>query len=624
MASPTPNGGPNHAAERPKGGDECEGGLGDSGGAKVPDSGKPVRVLCITLGGERQTLIQNMFDEIEGFEVGFHSGVTSRSVRSRSGLEIEAVAIGLVDEEIGVELPVVIRERSAAARSVLGDEAPASMVTRDCLWQLGRKLGRDRATLSCLFAHVGAVIRAVTEGWDVIIEDSARVFNGAAPLSSASLIRTGAAQSPGADLRLYGYSGSVDQLDALYTNHVPMHGGPQHGSVSDRPDTIQCVVPLPVVPLVSDPGPPGCGISPSGAAGGDSGRGIPGNIDTVDDAGSGACAVANGEAALAEESTAAPKRVTASYDVFFGMFGYIVSRRGAKRLLLSLRADVGSILWRPKRSKTARVKPVDRVIPRRLLYLPPGGVRGVPADAPVLSAVILSRPALFRAPMLRSTMHAKWDAPACCATAAQLGAAGVGFGTLWLSDAEKDTVGRFAATGLWDHPDGADVKAAAADAAIEAAAAALQEAHAVLKDGELTIIIVTSPIRCHPSTEMIERVVDSFRFAQSVVGCRIIIVADGTKAPTDDGLYAPKRGKVPADIVSISSVSSPSVPRTTRLLSLTHMCSTKDIVGTLLPFTRSQDRINHSGSTQKWLHSRTGPGLDTQFSRVSAAQRLNM
>lgn len=221
-------------------------------------------------------------------------------------------------------------------------------------------------------------------------------------------------------------------------------------------------------------------------------------------------------------------------------------------------------------------------------------------------------------------MHAKWDAPACCATAAQLGAAGVGFGTLWLSDAEKDTVGRFAATGLWDHPDGADVKAAAADAAIEAAAAALQEAHAVLKDGELTIIIVTSPIRCHPSTEMIERVVDSFRFAQSVVGCRIIIVADGTKAPTDDGLYAPKRGKVPADIVSISSVSSPSVPCTTRLLSLTHMCSTKDIVGTLLPFMRSQDRINHSGSTQKWLHSRTGPGLDTQFSRVSAAQRLNM
>ena len=51
----------------------------------------------------------------------------------------------------------------------------------------------------------------------------------------------------------------------------------------------------------------------------------------------------------------------------------------------------------------------------------------------------------------------------------------------------------------------------------------------------LTVIVVTSPVRCHPSTEMIERVFSSFALAEGLAGCRVIVVADGVKPPTADG-----------------------------------------------------------------------------------------
>lgn len=45
--------------------------------AKVPTVGRPVRVLCITLGGERQRLAEEMYGAVGGFELGFHPGVSA-------------------------------------------------------------------------------------------------------------------------------------------------------------------------------------------------------------------------------------------------------------------------------------------------------------------------------------------------------------------------------------------------------------------------------------------------------------------------------------------------------------------------------------------------------------------
>ena len=45
--------------------------------AKVPTVSRPVRVLCITLGGERQRLAEEMYGAVGGFELGFHPGVST-------------------------------------------------------------------------------------------------------------------------------------------------------------------------------------------------------------------------------------------------------------------------------------------------------------------------------------------------------------------------------------------------------------------------------------------------------------------------------------------------------------------------------------------------------------------
>jgi hypothetical protein len=216
-----------------------------------------------------------------------------------------------------------------------------------------------------------------------VVEDSARVFDPTTSgLSSSDLIRAAAAASPNADLRYYGYSGAVDQLDALYRHHVPRHGGPKPRSrctdgVSDGVDGVGRVVPR---DAHAEDGVDSGAVAGSGAAdAGDVNSGDDGGGGGGDGGGGGGGVGLGGggyavvvplptrdmRKANVDEDTEADSQAE-SYDVLFGMFGYSLGRRGLARVLLSLRADIGSILWRPRRSKIARVKPVDRVFPRRL------------------------------------------------------------------------------------------------------------------------------------------------------------------------------------------------------------------------------------------------------------------
>ena len=63
---------------------------------------------------------------------------------------------------------------------------------------------------------------------------------------------------------------------------------------------------------------------------------------------------------------------------------------------------------------------------------------------------------------------------------------------------------------------------------------------------KLTLLMVTSPILSHPSTEMMERVVSSFSLVTSLSSCKMLILADGAKC----GKFRPKRGVVPSDMVT--------------------------------------------------------------------------
>ena len=46
---------------------------------------------------------------------------------------------------------------------------------------------------------------------------------------------------------------------------------------------------------------------------------------------------------------------------------------------------------------------------------------------------------------------------------------------------------------------------------------------------QLTVVITTSPIMSHPSTAMLEEVLDAFNLVPQLVGCRTLIVCDGYK-----------------------------------------------------------------------------------------------
>jgi len=62
---------------------------------------------------------------------------------------------------------------------------------------------------------------------------------------------------------------------------------------------------------------------------------------------------------------------------------------------------------------------------------------------------------------------------------------------------------------------------------------------------KLTIILVTSPILSHPSTELLEKVVATFDFVPQLCRCSLLVIADGVKV----GKFRPKRGQVPEDLV---------------------------------------------------------------------------
>lgn len=62
---------------------------------------------------------------------------------------------------------------------------------------------------------------------------------------------------------------------------------------------------------------------------------------------------------------------------------------------------------------------------------------------------------------------------------------------------------------------------------------------------KLSIVLVTSPIASHPSTELLEKVVSSFKLVPELSSCRLVIIGDGVKL----GKFRPKRGSVTSEMI---------------------------------------------------------------------------
>lgn len=108
-------------------------------------------------------------------------------------------------------------------------------------------------------------------------------------------------------------------------------------------------------------------------------------------------------------------------------------------MMETLRSDVGAMVWKGKRMRNYAVKPIDKILPRQTV------ARFGPA-----SVQIASHPAFFRAPMLTSKIHSKWDPGFCESTAYQLQqTTKLGWSGLWLTDTEREIVKHHDTFGKW-------------------------------------------------------------------------------------------------------------------------------------------------------------------------------
>ena len=97
---------------------------------------------------------------------------------------------------------------------------------------------------------------------------------------------------------------------------------------------------------------------------------------------------------------------------------------------------------------------------------------------------------------------------------------------------------------------------------------------------EISIILVTSPIVSHPSTELIEKVVSSFDLVQGLNTCSLIIVGDGVR----EGRFRPKKGSVSSEMIDnyhkyLDNLHQMTQENTDSIWSNTRVISMKEHVG---------------------------------------------
>ena len=181
----------------------------------------PVKVLVITLGGERRARIEDMFaspklvDPATGeslFTVSFIPGVVSRSLRSKPGMMREAYECGLLTEDPETTF---LAGKKGTQKGLWLD-----MDYAEELWRKGRSLNRERSVLACLMAHLKAMRAAVEGDYDVILEDNVRILESP---ESYEVMRSFIAKAGSSGVRYFGYLGPRDNLEWLYGKHLPRY-----------------------------------------------------------------------------------------------------------------------------------------------------------------------------------------------------------------------------------------------------------------------------------------------------------------------------------------------------------------------------------------------------------------
>ena len=385
---------------------------------------REVRALVISMGGARQEAIEEMLREIGGFATPvFSPGVPSRSLRSRCQFLKICQQAGLLPEEEWERLQYVCDndnpspEQSSALFDCLkdlpvipgrrGSEADVKLHYCVELWRKAKTINRGRSVLGCILAHLVALKTFVDGDFDVLLEDNVRApLDGEAARrireTIVATVRYEMQCGSTVHMKYFGWLGSTLNLQWNFQSHLP------HRRVSSESDC--SVAPFPTPQHIDDDIECGRYVVES---------------DTPN-------SIAQGPGKVHSKPGGTP---------VWGAYAYWVSRTGYDAVLSTLRKDVGSILWKMKSARYYSVKPIDKILPRQIM-----------ASLGEASVVIATSPAFFRAPMLTSKIHAKWDPEFCKSTEYELGQTGLVWSSLWLTEAERKVVEHRQQTGEWLTP----------------------------------------------------------------------------------------------------------------------------------------------------------------------------
>jgi hypothetical protein len=442
---------------------------------------RPIRVLIISQGGQRQAALTQLLAEVGGFATPvFVKGVSSRDLRNRRKFFRICHAAGLLPEAEWEALQPVVCGADECGRPPQDPQAPKTSSNHnnsgdpffDCLaavpvapgrrgaavdvqlhyagdvWRKAKTINRGRAVLACSLAHLLALQRFTkaaqqspdsdtdhnSDGpFDLLLEDNVRAprlhGDAARRIRDTIMARRAweAATGQTCHLQYFGWLGSPLNLDWVLQSHLP-----QRSFVHSTNDDAPSIAPFPThehiqedlengTYVVSTTAPPDQPHHHPSTRKGDESSSSSGPPDPT--------------------PTTRKVHATPGGTPVWGAYAYWMSPPAYAAVLQVLRTDVGALLWKPKRARYYSVKGIDKILPRHTMAaMGPQAVQ------------IATRPAFFRAPMLTSQIHAVWDAAFCRSTTVQLRATQLSWADLWLTAMEGAIVDHYERHGTWLTP----------------------------------------------------------------------------------------------------------------------------------------------------------------------------
>jgi len=369
------------------------------------------------MGSKRQEHIEALFSHPAmkaHFEPpAFSPGVPQRELRNRMGLLTHAGEAGIIPEaewkalsspeakRLNDDDPLTllhVLDDVPVKPGRMGGDFDVKMHYAKELWQKGKGINRGRSVLGCALAHLKAMRMLVEEGYDFILEDNVR-----APITNANRgnlseqdemycecaerIRNARdasleweeATGKKCHLRYHGWLGSRPNLEFVMNTHCPK----MKFTRKDENET-QSFFPFPIPTDIEQ---------------------FLGESDNKE----------MDEEAEREDDNKT-KMTKPGGTPIWGAFAYWVSKEGYEALIESLQKDVGALLWKGKRMRCYQVKPIDKIIPRRIMAALSETENHDGRD----HIHVATHPSFFRAPMLTSQIHSQWDAEFCRSTEFQM------------------------------------------------------------------------------------------------------------------------------------------------------------------------------------------------------------